>query len=317
MDNTYSEPNSQSNQDEFECDLVLDFESDFFTSKEINLERLKLIDLQKEKKAELYKQIRENKKQKTKEKRLKTKQEKKNKIKQMAKEDRKKYYEELDIQKKTQLNNLISSLASEYKIIFDLDYTNLMKSREIKSLTTQIAYSYGLNKYGAASFSFHLCGCVDEIRKELFAMGAKHWYVKIYEESFYMVDDIISSGKEMIYLSPDSNDILETVNKDTFYIVGGFVDKPVSKYRSLEKALGLNIKTARLPLSEHVENLSNPVLNVNTVIEILGNFIKTNDWKESIDQALPKRMMDPEKVSKVNTESEDKFTSVNDNNNGS
>ena len=124
-------------------------------------------------------------------------------------------------------------------------------------------------------------------------MGSKNWHVKFNEEKFSEIDEIInlSKSKEIIYLSPDSPNILEEVNSDSIYVIGGFVDKPVSKYRSLDKATNLKIKTARLPLEEYLPDIMNPVLNINNVVEILSKFMESKNWDTAVNESIAKRMI--------------------------
>lgn len=177
---------------------------------------------------------------------------------------------------------------SEYKIFFDLEFVDIMKEREMKSLVLQLAYSYSLNKILKFPFNFSLFSYKNSVKFESEKMGAKFWHVNFFEENFYEIEEI--SKKNLIYLSPDSPNVLKEVSKENIYLIGGFVDKPVSKNRTLYKANSLGIQTAKLPIEEYVDDIRSCVLNVNTVVEILGNFIENNDWELSIKKAIPKRM---------------------------
>ena len=181
---------------------------------------------------------------------------------------------------------------SEYKIIFDLEFVEIMKEREMKSLVLQLSYSYGLNRHLKFPFNFNLFSFKNSIKFEAEKMGGKFWQMNFHEENFYENEEIISNNqwKNLIYLSPDSPNILKEVNKENVFIIGGFVDKPVSKNRTLSKANSLGIITAKLPIEDYVDDIRSCVLNVNTVVEILGNFIESGDWNHSIKKALPKRM---------------------------
>ena len=55
----------------------------------------------------------------------------------------------------------------------------------------------------------------------------------------------------------------------------------------------IEISAKKLPLQKYIDNLSNPILNINTVVEILSLYMdmgkdKTN-WKKILEHALPKR----------------------------
>ncbi len=161
-----------------------------------------------------------------------------------------------------------------------------MKTREIKSLTSQLAYCYSLNKTIENPFAFHFCSYNGIIKDNLQAMGCHNWLVYHYENPFYELNIF----QDVIYLSPDSSEILKEVSKDKAYIIGGLVDRPVSKNRSYYKASNLNIKTAKLPLEDYVD-IENAVLNINTVVEILSEYIIIKDWGKVITKVIPKRML--------------------------
>ncbi len=67
------------------------------------------------------------------------------------------------------------------------------------------------------------------------------------------------------------------------------MDKPISKFRSLSKAEKYNILTKRLPIDEYCDNTINNVLNINTVLEVISNYLETGCWETSINNAMPKR----------------------------
>jgi len=161
----------------------------------------------------------------------------------------------------------------------------------MKSLVTQVAFCYGINKKIKIPFNFHLCGYTNELKYEFERMGSKYWHVNFHENFFYQNKELMEDINNIVYLTPDSPNNLENIKEDSIFIIGGFVDKPVSKNRTLFKANSMNIRTAKLPLEDYIQDIKNTVLNINTVVEILANFIETNDWKFSIESVLPKRMI--------------------------
>lgn len=167
-----------------------------------------------------------------------------------------------------------------------------MKYKEMKSLVVQIAFCYGLNRRIKQPFNYHLCGYTNDLKFEFERMGSKYWHVNLHENYFYENENLMKYKNDLIYLSPDSPNTLEDFADNAVFIVGGFVDKPVSKNRTLFKANELGIKTAKLPLENYVDDIKNNVLNINTVVEILANFQQTKNWKTSIESVLPKRMIE-------------------------
>lgn len=124
-------------------------------------------------------------------------------------------------------------------------------------------------------------------------MGSTHWLVNRREPYFYK--DEIFSNKVLVYLSPDSENVLKEIKGDEIFIVGGYVDKPVDKFKSLKKADLYNLKTCKLPITEYINDATSTVLNINTVLEIISNFLESKDWGSSLRNALPKRKINEKK----------------------
>jgi tRNA (guanine9-N1)-methyltransferase len=264
------------------------FSSSYFTEKPIDEDKIARRDQTKESKLKFIDFVKKEKRKITREKR---KENRKKRIEGLTKEERINNYNIRQEQLKLYEENLKKGLNSQYKIIFDLDYTNLMKTREIKSLASQIASCYNINKKINIPFCMHITSFTGEAKFELEAMGANNWLINFHEQNFPDVEDLMNSGRDIVYLSPDSPNILQEINEKSLYIIGGFVDKPVSKYRSLNKATSLSIKSARLPLEEYLSDLVNPVLNINNVVEIISKFLETNDWETTLKELIPQRML--------------------------
>ncbi|KAG5498809.1 hypothetical protein JKF63_03098 [Porcisia hertigi] len=100
---------------------------------------------------------------------------------------------------------------------------------------------------------------------------------------------------QVVFLTADSPHILTSIEPDTAYIVGAFVDHNAHKGLSYASAQRHGVRTARLPIKESVE-LGNrcKVLTINHVVEVLIQYEQlraagTPDWAQAIDKALPTR----------------------------
>ncbi len=225
-----------------------------------------------------------------------------NETKGLSKIEKEKYYDNLykqkELNKITNKNIFKMSKNSSFKIIFDLNYNNMMNSNELKSLVFQIALSYGINKKNKNKIAFYLSNYSNENNNivSLFEkIGANSWEINYSEKNFYEIEELLNLNKKFIYLSPESEYDLEEVNDNYIFVIGGLIDKTIIKNKSLERAINIenkkiiDIETRRLPLKKYIGNIFKTELNINTVVEILSNYLDTKDWKNSILKVLPLR----------------------------
>ena len=59
------------------------------------------------------------------------------------------------------------------------------------------------------------------------------------------------SADELVYLSPDADEILDTIDTFKVYVIGGLVDRSIAKNQSLNRATALGVQCVRLPLAEY------------------------------------------------------------------
>lgn len=69
--------------------------------------------------------------------------------------------------------------------------------------------------------------------------------------------------KEVVYLTADSGNILESLDPDCAYIIGGLVDRNRYPRLTATRAESWGIKTARLPIQDNCELGGSKVLTVN------------------------------------------------------
>ena len=225
-----------------------------------------------------------------------------NETKGLSKIEKEKYYDNLYKQKElnriTNKNIFKMSKNSSFKIIFDLNYNNMMNSNELKSLVFQIALSYGINKKNKNKIAFYLSNysnANNNIVSLFEKIGANSWEINYSEKNFYEIEELLNLNKKFIYLSPESEYDLEEVNDNYIFVIGGLIDKTIIKNKSLERAINIenkkiiDIETRRLPLKKYIGNIFKTELNINTVVEILSNYLDSKDWKNSILKVLPLR----------------------------
>lgn len=69
--------------------------------------------------------------------------------------------------------------------------------------------------------------------------------------------------EKIVYLSPDSENLIETIDEDKVYVIGGIVDDNQLKGLSLSKAKKFGIAHGKLPIKDHLASFNNQSLNIN------------------------------------------------------
>lgn len=187
------------------------------------------------------------------------------------------------LEKKQQKRNSVMKKLTEtdYAIALDLSFEHLMNTKEMHSLVTQIQTLYGICKHNEIPFHLYLTNLQQESPTFIQlaqSKGFNHWLgVRTTEQS---VDAYFASRvSDLVYLSPDSSELLPSVEEHKIYIIGGLVDNSRKKHISKSKALDLQIKCYCLPIQNYLDcsNRDN-VLNISDVGQILGLFLVHKDW---------------------------------------
>ena len=155
-----------------------------------------------------------------------------------------------------------ASSPSEWKgagleIVFDLSYGASSTDKMNRSLAKQLAYaySYAKNTTDSEAPAFHITSYLDEARVALEKRGAGSWLMHKHAGS---LRDVFSERlDDLIYLSPDGEETLEELTPGKVYVIGGIVDRTVSKGLSLEESSGRQsggtpIPAMRLPIDENI-----------------------------------------------------------------
>lgn len=97
------------------------------------------------------------------------------------------------------------------------------------------------------------------------------------------------SSDSVVYLSADSPNILDKLEPNTSYVIGGLVDRNREKRLCQTRAEDKGIRTAKLPIGEYMQMASRQVLATNHVVEIMSKWLETGDWGKAFMEVIPKR----------------------------
>jgi tRNA (guanine9-N1)-methyltransferase len=182
-----------------------------------------------------------------------------------------------------------------FQIALDCSFEPQMMEREIASLAQQLRYCYAYNKKATNPCLVGVTSLTEgsetltRLQKE---MGFDEWINRLFTCTDKSLEDYYSDQKsKIVYLSSDSENILNQLEDDKIYVIGGIVDRNRLKGVAMNRAQALGVTTAKLPLDDHLAQMaSTPVLTCNHVFHIL---LKTreygNDWGKALEEILPTR----------------------------
>ncbi|XP_020221155.1 tRNA (guanine(9)-N1)-methyltransferase [Cajanus cajan] len=182
------------------------------------------------------------------------------------------------------------SLAREHgqNVVVDLQFSHLMNPNEIHSLVQQIMYCYAVNGRCVSPAHLWLTGCEGEMESALKRIpGFEKWIIEKDNRSY--IEALSDRKEDLVYLTADSETVLEELDLKKVYVIGGLVDRNRWKGITLKKAQEQGIQTAKLPIGNFMKMSSSQVLTVNQVVEILLKFLETRDWKKSFFAVIPQR----------------------------
>ncbi|XP_050543459.1 tRNA methyltransferase 10 homolog A [Daktulosphaira vitifoliae] len=172
------------------------------------------------------------------------------------------------------------------RIVLDMSYDHLMSNKDLCKCSNQILRCYGLNRRMKNPMQLYFCSFEGKVKETMLKHnGYEYWDINYIEESF----DKIFNKEELVYLTSDSNNILNTIDENKVYVIGGLVDHNSCKGASLNHAEQLGISHARLPINEYIDMKTRKILTINHVYEVISKVVSGDSWKDALVSTLPKR----------------------------
>ncbi|XP_006863249.1 PREDICTED: tRNA methyltransferase 10 homolog B [Chrysochloris asiatica] len=190
---------------------------------------------------------------------------------------------------------LLEARHSGPKLCIDLSMTSHMSKKELSRLAGQIRRLYGSNKKAEKPFWICLAGLTTDsaLYEECLRMndGFSSYVLDVTEEDCFSLFPL----KSLVYLTPDSEHVLEDVDLNKVYILGGLVDESIQKKVTFQKAREHSVQTARLPIQEYMvrrqnrRNYHSEILAINQVFDILSTYFETHSWPEALKKGVSSR----------------------------
>ena len=202
----------------------------------------------------------------------------------------------LKLQTIEKLQNVLKDDASSRpKICIDLQYEELMSEKELIHLAQQLSRVYGFNRKSSDPCHLTFCHLPKDCKTRQICCdkseGFANYILNFSEKS--LIDTFENRKQDLVYLTPDSDNLLEDIEDNKIYVIGGLVDDSVKKLSSLSFAKDQGLTTAKLPIDKYcsrIEGSFKQILTINQVFEILLNKIQGFSWPQVFSQSLPSRI---------------------------
>ncbi|UJR25670.1 hypothetical protein I4U23_007021 [Adineta vaga] len=181
----------------------------------------------------------------------------------------------------------IAARLTEY-IVIDCSFSNEYNPNEnyYQRLQLKIHSCFtSLYRYHSPSFVILCNVCTDESAKSLrnspYCQTTSLSYLDLFPR------------ESLVYLSPDSPNIMNEYEHNMIYVLGGIFQKTKTERLTFEKAQAEQIRHQSLPLQKYLKFSSNasPVLSLNQVYNILMTLKHTNNnWFEAL-KCIPERCL--------------------------
>lgn len=119
-------------------------------------------------------------------------------------------------------------------------------------------YCYAVNGRCSNPGHLWLTGCVGEMGNQLQRLpGFDKWIIE--KESRSYIEALQDQKENLVYLTADSETVLDQLDPKKMYIVGGLVDRNRWKGITMKKAEEQGIQTAKLPIGNYLKMSSSQV----------------------------------------------------------
>lgn len=158
-------------------------------------------------------------------------------------------------------HNTMEKSGNPFTVAIDLDFDELMIDKDICKCAKQLLWVYTYNRKADSPLQLYYTGLKEGSRLQDSLErndGYRNWDVNFRQQSYL---DVFAKEK-IVYLTSDSDDVLTKMEKDSVYVIGGLVDHNHHKGEALRRAEEKGLRTARLPLGEHVLIKTRMVLSI-------------------------------------------------------
>lgn len=193
---------------------------------------------------------------------------------------------EMGPSRKSLKKNSMKDSDCRQRVVIDCSFDSYMTDKDVMNLVQQLQHSYAANRRSENPLQLYVCGIGGKAKQRLDSIGDYKGWDIYKEERDYME---VFPQEDVVYLSSESPNTLETLDESKVYIIGGLVDHNHHKGLCHQLAEEKGLAHAQLPLGQFLQLKSRKVLTINHVFEILLRYTETRDWQTAFLKVLPQR----------------------------
>ncbi|XP_076066573.1 tRNA methyltransferase 10 homolog A-like [Oratosquilla oratoria] len=180
----------------------------------------------------------------------------------------------------------MSGSSCKQQIVVDMSFEEFMMEKDIGKCAKQIHRSYSANRRVDNPTQLYITSFHGQFKEILsknigYSNWDLHYRTEFYRECFRKED--------LVYLSSDSDNIIDKLDESKVYVIGGLVDHNAHKGLCHKLAVENGIQHARLPIDEYIVMKTRKVLTIDQVFRILLGVTQGKSWKDSFLEIIPAR----------------------------
>ncbi|CAG8573998.1 22326_t:CDS:2, partial [Racocetra persica] len=175
-------------------------------------------------------------------------------------------------------------IATNMRVVIDLSFDSLMTDMEITSVSSQLTRCYAANRSTSRPVNLFFTSYGQRIQNRFDTKIQSHtnWKDVVFDTKSYLER---FDKNDLVYLTADATDVVDELNENKVYVIGGIVDKNRHKNLCYDKAKEENIATAQLPIENCIKLTTRKVLAINH---------ECKDWQKAFLEVIPQRKFNDE-----------------------
>ena len=168
-----------------------------------------------------------------------------------------------------EISEFLERCNKNFSVIIDCSWESNHSESALRSLSQQIMFCYSCNKRSSKPCNIILSGVGPLLKAKFEKLHYDNWigittfFTDVLTDSCDpSINPLLPPKNKIVYLTSDSDEIIERLDPSDCYVIGGIVDRNSLKGATYKKAKELGIRTAKLPIKEHFELSATHILTV-------------------------------------------------------